>query len=192
MTIPRIAALAALLSVIFLVGLSHAAPSCCDPNSNTGVSANSFQPRPPAVKYAPLGPAPSANTVPGIRQASVASGAVKPAAPQQLGCCGQAGPRPQTYTAPTPSCCPGANRPVQPPAGACGCRGEGGIVSAASPGYQTSRPIGQFMGASPKTAQATSAANQGYYMQAAPQYQGQGFYRPGYFGQGSPFSNTLY
>jgi len=204
MAILRLTVLAAMLTLFAAVSLSYAAPSCCDPNSNQGAMNNSFLPRPPSGQYAPLGPAPSGNVNPGFRRASVASGAIKRGSPQQAGCCGGTGPGFPTSPASAPSCCSGANRPGpaqarayfgpgQPPAGGCGggCS-SGGTVAGAFPGYQTARPIGQFVGAPPRGAKATPVANQGFYMQQVRPYSGQGFERPGYFGQANPVSNTLY
>jgi len=199
MTILRLTALAAVLTLMVTVSLSYAAPSCCDPNSNAAVMNNSFLPRPPSGQYAPLGPAPSANVNPGFRQALVASGAIKRGSPQQAACCDPARPRPQAYSAPAPSCCSGANRPGPAqarayfgPGQAPGCGCAGGTVAGNFPGYQTARPIGQFVGAPPRGAKASPVANQGFYMQGARPYSGQGFERPGYFGQANPVSNTLY
>lgn len=198
MTILRMTVLAAMLTLFVAASLSFAAPSCCDPTGAPAAVNNSFLPQPPAGQYAPLGQARPGNVNPGFRQASVASGAIKRGGPQPASCCDPAGPGPQAYSAPTPSCCSGANRPGPAqgqasfgPGQAPGC-GCGGAVAGTFPGYQTARPIGQFVGAPPQAPKATPVANQGFYMQEARPYSGQGFGRPGYFGQGNPVMNTLY
>lgn len=204
MTSLRMTGLMAVLTLLVAVSVSYAAPSCCDPNSNPAAVNNSFSPQLPAGRYAPLGQVQPANVNPGFRRASVASGAIKRGGPQPAACCDPVGPRPQTYSASAPSCCSGASGPGpaqarayfgpgQPPAGGCGggCCG-GGPVSGTFPAYQATRPISQLVGPPPQAPRATPVANQGYYMQEARPYSGQGFGQPGYFGQGNPILNTLY
>jgi hypothetical protein len=180
---------------------SASLPSCCsgaDAPTYSKAGAYVSQAQAP-VKILQLG---NLNTK--FKEASVASKPVKPAASQLPDCCDPAATRPRTASASLPSCCSTGNTTtyrrvgtyvgrVQAPVGSCGggCGG-GCTVSAAFPGYQTARPIGQFTRTQPDGAKVTPAVYQGYFTPKASAYQGQGFGRPGYFGQVAPISTTLY
>jgi hypothetical protein len=180
---------------------SASLPSCCSVgNTPTYGKAGAYVSRlQESVKPIPLG---NLNTK--FKQASVASTPVKPAASGLPPCCDSPTAKPQTASASLPSCCSSPNTTayrrvgtyvgrVQAPVGSCGggCGG-GCTVSATFPGYQTARPIGQFTRTQPSGAKVTPAVYQGNFAPKSQPYRGQGFGRPGYFGQVAPISTTLY
>ena len=221
MTIPRIIGSTCVVVLLLTVSFAYAAPSCCDPSS-AGAPTAAFQPaqqfprqpapavqaarRPvpaavanrqaafPAV-VAQAGQTPQRNAAPGLPDCCAAPPVQAQGAP---GCC----PAPQRIA--SAGCCsaPGAGRTYQPQAapapgqfagpGCGGCGGCGGRTAVAPMSWsQTAQPIGNFTGNQVRSQVRPVQANAPAPRQARP-VTAQGFGQPGYFGNVSPVTWTLY